>query len=257
MSTGALSHPLLRRLIIGGDLIAVSLILGLGGGLTLGAAALGGAPPWAGALGGLTLGLAVVGVRVSRALYRRLLQEVVDRFAGHDPGPSPVPWISDAVWRSKNGFDPALDAPNELLAEVHAGSPRFGAPTGGGVQQAVLRPVSEDERELVAAPSQVSLSAADAAASQAQVEARRASLSGPAAELVERLHSTPGRSIVVAPRWPVCCRQLTVLTSVVPSARGGSVFLNETILSDLHAPPGAHTYRCAACGRAWSTDPTW
>ena len=27
-----------------------------------------------------------------------------------DPGPSPVAWVSDAVWSARNSFDPALDA---------------------------------------------------------------------------------------------------------------------------------------------------
>jgi hypothetical protein len=247
MSAAPPSSPLVRRLVVRGDAIAASLMLCFAGGLTFGGLVLGAVSMGPGLLGAVAIGAGLLGLRWSRQAYRALLAEVVTRFAGHDPGPSPVPWVGDAVWRAKNRFDPFLDAPNELLAEVDPMFPGFGKDGGRGVLQPVLRPVGEDERMLVAAPP--------------APEVEVVTPSGEAGHLLERLAATPGRTLVVSPRWPVCCRQLTVLVGLNDVARPEeAIYLGEQLPIDGAGRPGGqgqHSYRCGRCGRAYATDPAW
>lgn len=231
----------LRRAVIRGDVAATGIALGVLAAV-IGVSGVGVGPKVAG-LVLLVAGLGIVGW--SRRRYRELLVEVAQRFAGHDPGPSPVVWVSDAVWRARNGFHPVLDAANELVAEVDDTMPRFGAPTTRGLEAPVLRPVSDNERALVAA----------GAPSEPLPPA------GTGAELLGLLQGTPGRLIGVGVRWPVCCGRLAVITSTTPEERApGAVFLPEHAGQeawDVDARRGLHGFECRACGRRYATDPAW
>ena len=234
-----------RRAVIRGDLASVSIAAGLASlGLML-LPALGYSVAWAGL--GLLGAIASVGLlQAHLRAYRRLLDEVVLAHAGHDPGPSPVPWVDDAVWREKNRFDPSLDARVVLMAEIDPDVAAFGRDATGGVRDPALRLVTDAERELRAKGA--------AALGEAPPV-------GPAEEQLERLRSTPGRLLLLSPRWPLCCGSLATLIAVRQDARPrDALYLPPTPITDLPDPPdarGVHSYRCRRCGRAYATDPVW
>jgi hypothetical protein len=146
--------PRLREAVIRGDVAAGGLVLVMSGAV-LGAVWLSGA----GLLPGLlALALVPTGVALvwwARRAYGRLLGEVVRTWAGHDPGPSPVPWIADGVWRQRNRFDPELDAADELRSQIDRSVRPFRDAAQGAFESPTLRPVSDAERGLAAtgAPS--------------------------------------------------------------------------------------------------------
>jgi hypothetical protein len=233
----------IRHAVIRGDataggiaLVVVAAVVGVSG--------VGVGPKIAGGLllvGGLAL------VRWSRARWRELVAEVVRRHSGVDPGASPAPWISDAVWRKHNRFDPVLDAHNELLAEIDPLLPRFGQGTTRAFEGVALRPVADSERAL--AP--VDPEAADGPAPEPDTADR----------LLAALAATPGRLIGVGVRFPVCCGRPSTLVSTGAEDRvAGAAFLAEHAGGELgQADPlrGQHGFRCRACGRRYATDPAW
>jgi hypothetical protein len=227
--------------VIRGDATAAGISLGVIG-LVVGVSSVG---VWPKVAAAVLIGAGVWTVRWSRAAWRVLVGEVVQRFAHVDPGPSPVAWVSDAVWFKHNRFDPELDAMNELLAEVDALLPRFGEGPGLSFHTPVLRPVADNERELVAAGTPTE-----------PVPPR-----GTGDALLADLTTTPGRQIGVGIRFPVCCGRLATLVSTSPQDRDpGAVFLSEHAgmdRSDLDPTRGLHGFLCRACGRRYATDPVW
>jgi hypothetical protein len=228
----------LRRAVVRGDLAALGVLLVVSGLVAAVAA---------GRLGAaLGLPAALVGVllvRWARRSRRALLTEVARAHLGFDPGPSPVPWIADDLWRAHNGFDPELDAPGLLVAEVEPGLPAFGRDATGAFTNVILRPVTPEERSL------------------APVEPVPAGTPvpepGDADALKAALDATPGRFVAVEPRWPICCGRPATLERDRPD--GGRT-------RALHLPPspgsveagsasGIHGFRCRACGRRYATDP--
>jgi hypothetical protein len=235
--------PFVRRLVIRGDLNAAGLVMVLGAPL----AVLGALSSGLVALHGVAFVLAVAGlgaIRWSRTAYRGLLAEVAARHAGRDPGSSPVPWVSDALWRAKNRFDPAVDAANELLAEVDSLVSGFG---GGetAVVKPQLRPLQQEERALVGEETPDVDEGPE----------------GTAEALVALLEGTPGRFLALAPRWPVCCGRLCSMTGIrgEPGAPDGSWLPSGGAEADWGDNPetGFHRYQCGTCGRRYSTDPAW
>lgn len=189
------------------------------------------------ALGGLVL------VRWGRRLYRAALAEAAAPFLDHDPGPTPVLWISDAVWRARNGFDPSLDAPMLLLAEVDPDVHKvFGSDADGAFRDPVLRRVTDAERD-------------DTPVAHGREDAPPP---GDDEALLQALRDTPGRLVAVSPRWPVCCGRLTTLVALTTDALPDGA---RWLAADPEAPvgegPGQHGYVCRACGRAYATDPAW
>lgn len=233
-----------RWVVIHGDASAIGLIACLGGaGLSVAAFAAGWPLGWA------ALGLALASggtalVAWTRRAWLALLDDVRARHAGDDPGDSPVPWVADRVWREANGFDPVLDAPMVLRAEVQPSLRVYPHDEGPAVVDPVLRPVSDAERELQ--PAQPI--AEGTPPPSADADGLRASLVG-----------TPGRFVVLGPRWPVCCGRLSTLTARTPRADERAITLPAQGMADgdPHTPPGLHTYACPACGRVWRTHPTW
>lgn len=230
-----------RHAVIRGDVTAAGISLGVIG-LVVGVSGVGVGPKVAGAV---LIGGGAWIVRWSREAWRALVAEVVLRFAHVDPGLSPVPWVSDAVWIKHNRFDPELDAMNELLAEIDPLLPRFGDGPGLAFHAPVLRPVADNERDLVA-PGTPS----EPAPPRGTVDAITADLT-----------TTPGRQIGVGVRFPICCGRLTTLVSTSPQDRDpGAVFLAEqagTDVSGIDHTRGLHGFMCRACGRRYATDPAW
>lgn len=236
-----------RRAVIRGDVTTVG-VVGVLCGVALGVlAALGLVPPWAvaGALLLVFAGLLIV--RVGRTAWRGLLVEAAQAHAAHRAGPTPVPWVHEDVWREGNRFDPELDAPTLLLAEVDPLVRPFGRDADGAFVTVHLRVVTAEERELVAP---------DGEPSPAEVPD-----AGVAEALLARLQATPGRRLIVEPRWPVCCGRPAVLMSVRPEARDARArFLPPSpgeVEPEEAAQLGQHAFRCAVCGRRWATDPAW
>lgn len=239
----------LRWAVVRGDVTTVGVVLvvlGLGLGLSV---PLAGRPPGLLALGLSLAAVGAYGVRRGRAAWRALVREVVEAHAAHDPGPSPVAWVHDDVWRAANRFDPALDAPMLLRAEVERGLRAFGHDADGAFVTVHLRPVRADEAELVGPDG--------------EAPPPRPPDGGDAETLRARIAATPGRRIVVEPVWPVCCGRPAVLVSVRPDARDRRArFLagptgGPGVGSEDAAWRGVHGYRCAVCGRRWATDPAW
>lgn len=235
-----------RAAVIRGDITSTGLVLilaGVGGAL-VGAAgvipAVVGSACAVGAAGG------VVCVYLGRTWWRELLDEVVDAHDDYDPGDSPVPWVSDDVWRARNAFDPALDAPVILMAEVDPLVHAFGADATGAFTEPVLRPVTPEERGLAVideVPHDVAVPEAF-------------DIEGTLAKLTQ----TPGRFVCVAPRWPICCGRLACLETVTSEARPpGVLYLppQSGEASEDNAGKGIHTFQCRACGRRYATDPAW
>lgn len=228
-----------RAAVIRGDVTALGVALA-GFGL-LPAVTMQG-PDQAGA--GLVVALAgVVLARWGVLAKRALLAEVRVCFADHDPGPSPVPWIGEDLWRARNRFDPGLDAGDVLLAEVDPDIRPFGEDARGAFSLPTLRPVSAAERE--ATPTGEPLAPAPEP--------------GEPEALLERLLTTPGRFVALEPRWPVCCDRLAVLLATESAGpRPDPVTpLPPVPDRDLPTGEGLHAYRCAICGRAYATDPRW
>lgn len=188
-------------------------------------------------------------LRRARAAWKAEVQRVAAAFADHDPGVSPVPWVSDPVWRAINRFDPELDAINELVAEVDPSVPRFAQSARGGLEGPVLRLVQDAER-AVSEP-------AEAEAGTAPVETPSGTLDA----LQASLNATPGRLIGVAVRWPVCCGRLSVLTGRDASAPlDGALWLGDANVPYQPGDPTPflpHRFRCPACGRRYATAPAW
>ncbi|MCB9662729.1 MAG: hypothetical protein H6732_01355 [Alphaproteobacteria bacterium] len=191
--------------------------------------------------GAVGLGL----VRWSRATYRRLLADVVRRHADVDPGSSPVPWVDDDLWRERNAFDPELDGPVLLQAEIDPALRPFGRDATGAFTDPVLRPVSEVE--LLAARTGTLV--ADQAAPRPMLPDR----------IAPALAETPGRFLVVAPRWPVCCeRPATLLTLRLDQRHADALVLGPE--PDAPVDPAVHGqlgFQCRGCGRRYATDPAW
>lgn len=232
-----------RAAVIRGDVTTVGVVLVVSAVASLAAAVVDGAPSW---LPLASIPLAVAGaalVVAGRRGWRQLLVEAAARHVDFDPGPSPVAWIDEVVWRSRNRFDPPLDAPTLLWAEVDPLVPTFGQDATGAFTEPTLRVVTTEERAL-ATPSDVD--ATLPVPPESDAVAALASLVG-----------TPGRFIAVAPRWPVCCARLTTLEAIGADVDVASLFV-------LPREPGAdapssatHAFRCRACGRRYGTDPAW
>jgi hypothetical protein len=176
----------------------------------------------------------------ARARYREMLAEVCAKLDGYDPGPSPVSWVDDAVWRDRNAFSPELDAPVELMSEVDANVRPFAADAVRAFEGLTLRPVSDEERSLCPPGT--------------------AGVPGPvgtADELLAMLRATPGRLVAVGVRWPVCCGALPKLVWLEGiGLRPSATFLGERGPDD-DGDRGQVAFVCGGCGRAWSTDLAW
>ena len=243
----------LRRSLIRGDGTAV----GVWSGLTaVGLSSLAGlAPGKLSALGlsltsalGVSLALAGVGFwgwQWNRRGYRRLLDEVSARYMDYDPGPSTVAWVSDRIWRLKNRFDPELDAPIELQAELDGMVRRFEDDATGALSFPLLRPVTDEERRR---------------APLAEVSGE-VPIAGAAEELLERLQGTPGRFLILQPRWPVCCDRLTTLVGLGPHDRPVEALYLDEASAPLPEEPnleeGIHSYQCRSCGRMFASKSAW
>lgn len=241
------SGGIVRAMVIRGDLTSLGLAVALGGVAAGVGALLGELPLVPTLVGGAVATLCGAAlVRWSRARWRAMLAEVIAAHDADTPGPSPVPWIDDALWRSVNRFDPEIDAAGLLVASIEPGRAAFGTDATGAFTEPVLRPVADEEREL----------ATPAAVPDDAPPPRR----GDAPTLQAELAGTPGRFIAVGPRWPVCCTGLATMVSHRAADRDpAALFL---------APPGAgeevdrtgrglHGFQCHACGRRYATDPTW
>jgi hypothetical protein len=245
MADDMLDKRFVRQVVIRGDIVALGIVMVAGGLMAL-ASPLLGHPGWLSVVGLVSVAGGLGAIRWARKAYGILISAVVERFADHDAGPSPVPWVSDELWRSKNRFDPELDAINELIAEVDEFHPHFDEVKGQAIREPELRPVSDNERDLVTPP--------------AEPTGLPEGPKGSADALVEALTSTPGRSLVIAPRWPVCCQRLTVLVALAEAQRPSDAkFLTQDVSADAWQadPRGQHSFRCGTCGRAYATDPAW
>jgi hypothetical protein len=238
-----------RAVAIRGDATQVGIALWLGVALLAAAAVSGALAPAVAAGGAAGAGLAGLAlVRWNRAAWRGLLVEVATAHRDDDPGDSPVPWVSDAVWRGRNRFDPELDAPAVLAAEVDRTLRPFDREVRGeAVREPTLRPVSDAERDL-------------APAGEPLAEGAWPPL-GDADALRALLTSTPGRFLMTSPRWPVCHGRLSVLIGLRDADRPADATWLPPVVADVEAEPvgprGQHSFRCAVCGRAWATDPAW
>lgn len=232
-----------RTWVIRGDLSSVGILLLLAGLGWLNVGVMGWTPAWTAGGGLVMMALGAGLLRHTRRAWRALLEEVVARHAHDDPGPSLVPWIHDEVWRAKCGFDPELDGPTVLRAEVDPHLVPYPDDVGVAFREPILRPVSEAEQGLIPAE---------------EVEGAVPE-PGDGRALRERLVKTPGRFIALAPRWPVCCGRLATLTSLTADPSDGSLYLpaGGSAEGDPEAPAGLHTYQCRACGRRYRTDPAW
>jgi len=157
--------------------------------------------PWP-ALLGLAVVLALLGV-VQLVGERRLRAAVLAGFeaqlAGHDPGPSPVPWLSDAVWREWNSVTPEA----ALLEERYAGAFPDPSPPPA-VADPHVRLVRDEERERATRADP------DAPVPEA----------GEPDELTARLAETPGRPGAYRPVWPACCERPATLLAPDAGALG-------------------------------------
>lgn len=232
--------PWLKVAVVRGDVAAAGLMLAVTG-LVLAAVWIGGV----GAVPGLlALGAIPTGVWLIlwwRRQYAVLLADVVARHRDHDPGPSPAPWVSDALWRARNAFRPEFDAADTLLAEVEGRKTPLQAAVRA-FEGPVLRPVADAERGLAPVGEAVGEPPPE----------------GTADEQVARLMGTPGRFIGGGVRWPVCCGRLAVLVAEGPSSADGALVLGEPG-ADLQPDRGraSHGFQCAACGRRYATQQTW
>lgn len=244
-----MTSPARRRSLIRGDGLTAGVVLVLSGTGAWCAALVHLMPKGGALLGGLALvGAGLALIAHERRAWRALLHEVAAPWRGHDPGPSPVPWIADAVWRQKNTYDPALDAPSDLLAEIDPLVRPFsaGVEPGEAVREPVLRPVADSEKELTPTEGPVGDPPEP----------------GTAEAVRTRLEGTPGRAIVVSPRWPVCCGRPATLEGLrMEDRHPACTWLPpdgpEAERDPGAAPRGTHSWRCRACGRRYATDPAW
>ncbi len=237
-----------RAAIIRGDVTSTGIVLMVCAGALLLLAALKVVQGWIWlALAGVLVVAGLLMFRWGKARYSELIQAVVDAHGSEGPLRSPVAWVSDELWDQKNRFDPALDAPGILRAEVEPGYKAFGHDATGAFKEPVLRPVAPEEREL-AAEHEV--------AADLEVPPK-----GSKEDHIERILSTPGRFIALAPRWPICCGRLTTMVAIQEHLRpAGSMFLDATVRTEDSDPgmqQGIHSYACRACGRRYSTNPAW
>lgn len=236
----------LRWAVIRGDLAALGLLSVVGGlGLAV-ASVVGALPAWVVAPSLALAGIGGVAMGQARAAWLALVDETCLRFAKDDSGPSPVPWVSDGVWRARNGFSETLDAPMVLRAEVDPELIVYPHDVGPAIREPVLRPVGDAEQAL----------ATPASVPQGTPVPRR----GDHAALRHALEEeTVGRFLVLAPRWPVCCGRLSTLVGLTADPHDGSLFLPASSAADAdpQGPIGQHTYQCRACGRRYRTEPNW
>ncbi len=146
--------------------------------------------PWPVLVAGAGL-LAAVGAALrmaERRLRARILAGYSEELAGREPGPSPVPWLSDAVWQAWNTVTPE----DALLEERYTGAFPDPSPPPA-LADPRLRSLTGEEREV---------------ATRAAVEPG-APVPDPGAsdEVRERLADTPGRPGALNPVWPVCCER--------------------------------------------------
>ncbi len=242
-------HPFARRLAIRGDGTALGVVLIAAAALLLAGSATGTlalSTAGAGALLAASLGATAIGW--NRRAYRAMLIGAAARYADHDPGPSPVAWISDRGWRARNRFDAVVDAPTELLAEVDPMVRSFEADARGALIKPVLRPVSDAERQLTPTES---------LPSNLPLPPR-----GPLDTLLGSLGQTPGRFIALSARWPVCCGRLSTLDGVQGEQDcPPGVYLaaegEDLTLDGDRDEAGLHRFQCRECGRRYATDPAW
>ncbi len=237
-----------RWLVIRGDALTLATVVAFSGAVLIGLSFTDLASQvWAGPGFALVM-FGWVGVRWSRRIWRALLASVAARFASHDVGPSPVPWLSHAIWAAVNRFDPALDGPMVLLAEVDRSLTVFPNDAKGAFVRPTLRVVTNEEREATPVVSvDPSLPVPEPGSSDMMLAA---------------LMATPGRQITPEPLWPVCCGRLTTLVSLRPESRPTSArWLPARAVGEADADAaeqrGLHGYRCRTCGRAYATDPVW
>ncbi len=235
-----------RWLVIRGDALTLAAVAGLAGVVLIALATMGRASVLWGAAGVLLAVLGGVGVRWSRRAWRALLAEVASRFATHDVGAVPVPWLSQGVWEAANRYDPVLDGPMVLLAEVDPSLTVFPHDARGAFVRPTLRLVTREERDATPAEP---VEPTEGAALSSEV-------------ILAELVATPGRQITPEPLWPVCCGRAAMLVSVRPEARpAGARWLpaHATGEADPDAAEqrGLHGYSCRTCGRAYATDPVW
>lgn len=235
-----------RWAVIRGDLAAVGLLSLVGGTIVAGASLLAVLPAWAVVPGLVVAALGALAMVHARAAWLGLVEEVRDRHADDDPGSSPVAWVDDGVWRQRNGFDPALDAPMILRAEVEPELRVYPRDVGPAIREPVLRPVSDAEQSL--------------ATEEPVADGLPVPSAGDRAALLRALEEeTEGRFLVLAPRWPVCCGRLSTLVALTADPHDGSLFLpaGSHADADPHGPIGQHTFQCRACGRRYRTEPAW
>ncbi|MGC6493059.1 MAG: hypothetical protein ACON5B_09505 [Myxococcota bacterium] len=236
------SSDWLRRVWIRGDATSLGVMLGalavagVGAGLT-------GVTPVTTTWTVVLLVPSVALIRANQRAWARLLDEVRAAYATHDPGPSPVGWISDALWRARNRFDPVLDAPLALMAEVEPLRAKPGEERGPAISGPVLRPVATSERDLLDGPR---IHAASTEAAEA---------------LLETLGSAPGRFLAAYPRWPVCCGELAMCHSLTGERPDkGVLYLPGDAVADsdcIGRSNGVHVFQCTVCKRWYVTDPAW
>lgn len=236
----------LRNILIRGDGTALGVVLILLAVVGATVAFLGVVPMPVAAFAGAS---ALIGARLvcwNRSRYRAMLAEVAERHRDEEPGPSPVSWLSDPLWRATNRFDPVLDGPVELMSEVDPLIRPFADDARGAFVTPTLRQVSGEDRQMITpAALEAGLLVSEAA---------------PGTDLLTVLKSTPGRQVAVEPRWPVCCQRLSTLLTDEVGRRNEALYLD---IAHAELTPagldgrGRHRFQCRACGRMYATDPAW
>lgn len=224
--------------VVRGDAVAVGVALIVLGALALVYGVAVGPLAWAALAVAVPAGALMIAR--GRAAYRTLLREEITKHAGFDPGPSPVPWIDDTVWRAVNGFDAGRDAPMILRKQVEPHLRVFGDDAVRAFEDPRLRSVSEDERRLAGGRG-------EAVQEPPDLEA-----------LLAALAATPGRFIALGIRVPVCCGALARLVSLAPGPSDAGRYLPAGGPEEgSEGRVGLHAFVCAACGARYSTDPAW
>jgi len=228
--------PRLRSAVLRGDLesIAAALVV---------LAVVGVALWWNGAVpaglwvAGPALALAAAIFPTSYQLRQRLGRELAARYDGMKPTECPVPFISDALWKEANTFQPALHLANEMMSEVDPAYKPFDKDIAQAILDPQIRIVSKDEAPPEAAVLPVPPDA------------------------LAQLTGVEGHVIAVSPLWPVCCGALCQLQS--NSGGEGTALLPPPLdppLDPEKAPPttreepGWFGFQCLVCGTCWSTD---
>ena len=143
-----------------------------------------------------------------------------------DPGPSPVAWLSNEIWRSWNDGD--------------AGARDVQEP-GKPISDAWPTPVTGNDRRR--------------AARRNVAEGQPPPPAGTLEEHRARLESTPGLGYLSSVHWPVCCERLGTLISESGSLdlellerEAGSL---DRVLTEGHLPPGTSD------GERFAREGTW